>query len=45
MQEVEAVADKVIILNKGNIVFKTDMNQLKATNKSLEMLFREVTSS
>ena len=44
MQEVEAVADKVIILNKGNIVFKTDMNQLKATNKSLEMLFREVTS-
>ena len=45
MQEVEAVADKVIILNKGNIVFKIDMNQLKATNKSLEMLFREVTSS
>ena len=45
MQEVEAVADRVIILNKGNIVFKTDMNQLKATNKSLEMLFREVTSS
>ena len=45
MQEVEAVADKVIILNKCNIVFKTDMNQLKATNKSLEMLFREVTSS
>lgn len=44
MQEVEAVADKVIILNKGNIVFKTDMNQLKATNKSLETLFREVTS-
>ena len=45
MQEVEAVADKVIILNKGNIVFKTDMNQLKSTNKSLETLFREVTSS
>ena len=44
MQEVEGVADKVIILNKGNIVFKTDMNQLKATNKSLETLFREVTS-
>ena len=44
MQEVEAVADKVIILNKGNIVFKTDMNQLKSTNKSLETLFREVTS-
>jgi len=44
MQEVEAVADKVIILNKGNIVFKTDMNQLKSTNKSLETLFREVTN-
>ena len=45
MQEVEAVADKVIILNKGNIVYKTDMNLLKSTNKSLETLFREVTSS
>jgi len=44
MQEVEAVADKVIILNKGNIVFRTDMNQLKSTNKSLETLFREVTN-
>lgn len=45
MQEVEAVADKVIILNKGTIVFKSDMNQLKSSNKSLETLFREVTSS
>jgi len=44
MQEVEAVADKVIILNKGNIVYKTDMNLLKSTNKSLETLFREVTN-
>ena len=45
MQEVEAVADKIIILNKGNIVFETDMNQLKSSNKNLETVFREVTSA
>ena len=44
MQEVEAVCDRVLIINKGNILFNKKLNELDKS-KSLETLFREVTSS
>ncbi|NVJ89862.1 MAG: ATP-binding cassette domain-containing protein [Flavobacteriaceae bacterium] len=44
MQEVEAVCDRVLIINKGNILFYKKLNELDKS-KSLETLFREVTTS
>lgn len=46
MQEVDAVCDKVIIINKGSIVADGDLDQLKVTHngKSLEEIFIELTN-
>lgn len=43
MQEVEAICDRVIIINKGEILFDKPLHELKT--KSLETLFEEITSS
>lgn len=46
MQEVEAVCDEVIIINKGRIVANSTIAALKATHKSdsLEEIFRKLTA-
>ncbi len=46
MQEVEAVCDQVIIINKGRIVADSELNVLRKShqNKSLEKIFIELTS-
>ncbi|MES3018239.1 MAG: ATP-binding cassette domain-containing protein [Bacteroidota bacterium] len=46
MQEVEAVCDQVIIINKGRIVADSELNELREShpNKSLEEIFIELTS-
>ncbi|TKB99376.1 ATP-binding cassette domain-containing protein [Pedobacter cryotolerans] len=46
MQEVEALCDEVIIINKGNIVANETLQGLKEKNKtaSLEEIFRNLTS-
>ena len=43
MQEVEAVCDRVIIINKGKIVADTTIDQLPHDSASLENLFHELT--
>lgn len=47
MQEVEAICDKVVIINKGHIVANDSLNGLKQMhgNSSLEKLFLKLTSS
>ena len=47
MQEVEAVCEQVIIINKGRIVANDNLNNLKVTHKSksLEDIFIELTGS
>ena len=47
MQEVEAVCEQVIIINKGKIVANDNLNNLKVTHKSksLEDIFIELTGS
>ena len=42
MQEVEAICDRVIILNKGKIVADRLMDELKG--KNLEEMFRSLTN-
>lgn len=46
MQEVEAICDEVIIINKGKIVANATIDELKAQNKtnSLEEIFRKLTN-
>jgi ABC-2 type transport system ATP-binding protein len=46
MQEVEAICDEVIIINKGKIVANATIEELKAQNKtnSLEEVFRKLTN-
>lgn len=46
MQEVEAVCDQVIIINKGRIVADDDLSSLRKTypGKSLESIFIELTN-
>lgn len=46
MQEVEAICDEVIIINKGKIVADATIEELKAQNKtnSLEEVFRKLTN-
>ncbi|MBB2144210.1 ATP-binding cassette domain-containing protein [Pedobacter sp. LMG 31464] len=46
MQEVEAICDEVIIINKGKIVANATIDELKAQNKtnSLEEVFRKLTN-
>jgi ABC-2 type transport system ATP-binding protein len=43
MQEVEAICDRVIIINKGNLVKDSKISELKNTGKELETIFRELT--
>lgn len=43
MQEVEAICNRVIIINKGNLVADMSLAELKAQNQSLEKTFRELT--
>lgn len=43
MQEVEAICDRVIIINKGKIVAEGSLAELKANGKSLEETFKELT--
>lgn len=44
MQEVEAICDRVIIINKGKIVAEGTLAELKANGKSLEETFKELTA-
>jgi ABC-2 type transport system ATP-binding protein len=46
MQEVEALCDQVIIINKGVIVANDTLNGLKANNESLSLedIFRKLTA-
>lgn len=43
MQEVEAVCDRVIIINKGKLVLDESLDVLKEENKKLEEIFSELT--
>ena len=45
MQEVEAVCDRVIIINHGNIVADTTIDKLPRDSASLENLFHELTQN
>ncbi|QQL48594.1 ATP-binding cassette domain-containing protein [Mucilaginibacter ginkgonis] len=46
MQEVEAVCDRVVIINKGSIVANSDLQQLRSRyeGQSLEQIFIELTN-
>lgn len=44
LQEVEAVCDKIIIINKGSIVANNSLQNLKAEFGSLENAFRKLTN-
>jgi ABC-2 type transport system ATP-binding protein len=43
MQEVEAICDRVIIINKGKIVAQGTLEEIKAKGHSLEEVFRALT--
>jgi ABC-2 type transport system ATP-binding protein len=43
LQEVQAICDRVIIINKGEIVADDLLNNLQSDGKSLENIFRELT--
>lgn len=43
MQEVEAICDRVVLINKGNIVTDSSLSDLQKAGKSMEALFRELT--
>lgn len=46
MQEVEAMCDRILILNKGTLVLNKTLEELKSdSNQSLEAIFREKTTS
>jgi ABC-2 type transport system ATP-binding protein len=44
MQEVEALCDRVIIINKGKVVNDSSLEELRNTGNSLEEIFRRLTS-
>lgn len=44
MQEVEAMCDRVIIINKGNIAMDQSMEELRNDNSNLEQIFRKATN-
>ena len=44
MQEVEAICDRVVIINRGQIVSDSSLSSLKENNESLEDVFRKLTS-
>ena len=43
MQEVEAICDRVVLINKGTIVTDSLLSELQKAGKSMELLFRELT--
>jgi ABC-2 type transport system ATP-binding protein len=43
MQEVEAICDRVVIINKGKIVADGTLSELKKGGKAMEEVFRELT--
>jgi ABC-2 type transport system ATP-binding protein len=43
MQEVEAICDRVVIINHGKIVMNSPLNDLKQAGKTMEEIFRELT--
>lgn len=44
MQEVEAICDRVIIINKGNLVADDSLENLKKEGGTLEEIFRKLTN-
>ena len=44
MQEVEALCDRVIIINKGKVVSDSSLETLRASGNSLEEIFRNLTN-
>ncbi|PWK28612.1 ABC-2 type transport system ATP-binding protein [Arcicella aurantiaca] len=45
MQEVEAICDRVIIINRGNIVKDTSLSSLQQAGKTMEEVFRDLTAN
>lgn len=45
LQEVQAICDKVVVMNKGEIVFDKEMSQIDASRESLESVFEEISAS
>jgi ABC-2 type transport system ATP-binding protein len=43
MQEVEAICDKVVVINHGNIVKDSPLSEMKQSGKTMEEVFRELT--
>lgn len=44
MQEVEAICDRVVIINRGKIVADSTLSELKKGGKAIEEVFRELTT-
>jgi ABC-2 type transport system ATP-binding protein len=44
MQEVEAICDRVVIINRGKIVANGTLSELKQGGKGIEDVFRELTA-
>ncbi|MEA5259979.1 gliding motility-associated ABC transporter ATP-binding subunit GldA [Arcicella aquatica] len=45
MQEVEAICDRVVIINHGKIVKDSELSALKTSGKTMEEVFRNLTNS
>jgi ABC-2 type transport system ATP-binding protein len=43
MQEVEAICDRVVVINHGNIVKDCPLSEMKQSGKTMEEVFRELT--
>ena len=43
LQEVEAICDRVVIINHGIIVKDCPINEMRQTGKTMEEVFRELT--
>lgn len=43
MQEVEAICDRVVIINRGQIVADSTLSEIKKGGKAIEEVFRELT--
>jgi len=43
MQEVEAICDRVVIVNRGQVVADRSLKDLQNEGKPLEVVFRELT--
>jgi ABC-2 type transport system ATP-binding protein len=44
MQEIEAICDRVVVINHGKIVSDSTLTSLKQQNQSLENIFRQLTN-